>query len=253
MTTADQPTPRRSSVRAFRAALDQVLLRSGRRCAVCYAEGDREVKPGSVAQLRHAGGRPGGSPDNLVFLCANHHAAFDRGGDGPTLTPERVEAARDALYAHLEGVPAHDAHGRAEVVVVANGENATAAAEVAALVQSAGATPAVLGGEQAWGRTLLESVRPPHEARYAVVLLPGRPPASADEALPGEVPANILLELGFLVGRLGPNRVCALHAPATRPPQDVLGILYVPLDAGGEWRRTVVRELRDAGVRGTPP
>lgn len=58
---------------------------------------------------------------------------------------------------------------------------------------------------------------------------------------------NVLLELGFFVGRLGRSRVCALHKGSIDLPTDILGVVYVPFDKGGGWRLMLARELKQAG------
>jgi predicted nucleotide-binding protein len=58
---------------------------------------------------------------------------------------------------------------------------------------------------------------------------------------------NVILELGFFVGKLGRDKVCALHQGPLELPTDYLGVCYVRLDDGGGWRLSLVKELREAG------
>jgi predicted nucleotide-binding protein len=55
------------------------------------------------------------------------------------------------------------------------------------------------------------------------------------------------LELGYFVGKLGRNRVCALHKGSIALPSDILGVAYVPMDESGGWKLLLAKELRAAG------
>jgi predicted nucleotide-binding protein len=59
---------------------------------------------------------------------------------------------------------------------------------------------------------------------------------------------NVILELGFFLGKLGRERVCALYQPGVEIPSDYSGVLFVSLDAGGAWRLALARELKAAGL-----
>ena len=57
---------------------------------------------------------------------------------------------------------------------------------------------------------------------------------------------NVILELGYFTGKLGRNRICALHRGSVEIPTDYLGVVYVPLDEGGGWQLQLARELKAA-------
>jgi predicted nucleotide-binding protein len=58
---------------------------------------------------------------------------------------------------------------------------------------------------------------------------------------------NVILELGYFVGKLGRSQVCALRAEGVEIPSDFAGVVYHPLDAGGAWKFQLARELKAAG------
>jgi predicted nucleotide-binding protein len=71
-------------------------------------------------------------------------------------------------------------------------------------------------------------------------------------ALKGEKPAdrarqNVVFELGFFIGRLGAERVCALVSRGVERPSDFESVVYVEFDGGG-WKTELARELRAAGI-----
>jgi len=79
----------------------EVLVRSRRRCCVCFGlNRDEGVKKGQIA---HLDGNPNNSsPDNLAFLCFDHHDTYDgRTSQSKNLTAAEVKKYRDELYAHF--------------------------------------------------------------------------------------------------------------------------------------------------------
>jgi predicted nucleotide-binding protein len=58
---------------------------------------------------------------------------------------------------------------------------------------------------------------------------------------------NVILELGYFIGRLGRSKVRALMAGEIELPSDILGIAWTEFDAGGGWQRALAKELEAAG------
>ena len=59
---------------------------------------------------------------------------------------------------------------------------------------------------------------------------------------------NVILELGYFIGKLGRGRVCALHMEGVEIPSDIHGVLYVPYDQGNGWRLKLAYGIRAAGI-----
>ena len=89
------------------------------------------------------------------------------------------------------------------------------------------------------------------EVSFAVILLTpddvGASAASREE-LCGRARQNVVLELGYFVGKLGRNNVCVLAKQPIELPSDILGIVYVTLDPDSAWQLRLARELKEAGV-----
>lgn len=58
---------------------------------------------------------------------------------------------------------------------------------------------------------------------------------------------NVLLELGYFVGRLGRKHVCALKRGEVEIPSDFEGVVYETFDASGGWKQALGKELKAAG------
>lgn len=78
-----------------------VLLQSRRRCCICYGlRRDAGVKRGQIAHLDRS--RENNRPDNLVFLCLEHHDEYDsRTSQSKNLTATEVKVFRAELQGSL--------------------------------------------------------------------------------------------------------------------------------------------------------
>jgi|GEM_PF-1556361 len=88
-----------------------VLLKSARRCAICYGiHHDLAKKPGQIAHLDR---EPSNSAeDNLAFLCLEHHSEYDsKTSQHKNYTISEVKKRREALHLavakkeHAAGAP----------------------------------------------------------------------------------------------------------------------------------------------------
>ena len=95
---------------------------------------------------------------------------------------------------------------------------------------------------------------------FAIVLMTGDDlgglrPELAGGAAPQPVlrpRQNVIFEMGFFIGQLGVERVCALLPAGVERPSDYDGIVYLPFDDQDGWQRTLVTELHAANVPVSP-
>jgi len=83
------------------------------------------------------------------------------------------------------------------------------------------------------------------DAAFAVVLLTpddeGRS-KGVGELMP-RARQNVVLELGYLLARLGRDRLCALKRGGVEISSDYAGVVWTDMDPGGGWRLTLARKL----------
>jgi predicted nucleotide-binding protein len=100
------------------------------------------------------------------------------------------------------------------------------------------------------GRTVIEKLIDHSAVMYAVVLLTADDIGglmSEQHTLSPRARQNVIFEMGFFIGKLGRNRVCALHK-GVELPSDLHGLLYISMDDPmGQWQLSLARELREAG------
>lgn len=102
------------------------------------------------------------------------------------------------------------------------------------------------------GRTIIEKFEDYADVGFAIILLTtddrgGTFTCPYDEQKP-RARQNVILELGYFLGRLGRHRVCALFAPGVEIPSDYSGVLYIPLDEQGAWHLSLAKEMKAAGL-----
>ena len=119
-------------------------------------------------------------------------------------------------------------------------------------MEKLGLNVTILREEPNLGRTVIEKFEDYSDVGFAIVLLtPDDRGGTKDvlfKKLQPRARQNVILELGFFIGALGRNRVCALYKAGVEVPSDYSGVVLIQMDEGGNWKQEVARELRAAGV-----
>jgi predicted nucleotide-binding protein len=125
--------------------------------------------------------------------------------------------------------------------------------EVARFLEGLKLEVIVLREQPNLSKTIIEKFEEYADVRFAVVLLYGDDrgglAAEPPEAYRPRARQNVVFELGYFIGRLGRDRVCALHAPGVELPSDYAGVGCVSLDDSTGWRLALARELKAAALR----
>jgi predicted nucleotide-binding protein len=133
-------------------------------------------------------------------------------------------------------------------VFIVHGHDEGARETVARFLERIGFEAIILHEQANQGRTVIEKVVAHGNVGFAVVLLtPDDEGCKKGEAVKPRARQNVVLELGYFVGRLGRDRVCALKRGDVELPSDFGGVVYEPFDEGGGWRQALGRELQAAG------
>lgn len=133
-------------------------------------------------------------------------------------------------------------------VFVVHGHDEGAREAVARFLGQIGFQEIILHEQANQGRTVIEKVVAHGDVGFAVVLLtPDDEGCKKGETPKPRARQNVVLELGYFLGRLGRERVCALKRGDVEIPSDFDGVVYEPFDASGGWRQALGRELEAAG------
>lgn len=136
-------------------------------------------------------------------------------------------------------------------VFVVHGHDELARVTTARFLEQLHLNPIVLHEQTNSGLTIIEKLEKWSDVRYAVVLLT---PDDTGKAIVDTGDArlrarqNVILELGFFLGKLGRKNVVALVKGELETPSDYDGVLYIQLDSGGGWKLKLANELKGAGL-----
>lgn len=161
-----------------------------------------------------------------------------------TLEDQIADQEPEGHAAPAAAIPS-PAHNRKVFVVHGREEGPREA--VARFLERLGFQPVILHEQANQGRTVIEKVEDHSDVGFAVIIL------TPDDmgCLKGEEPQprarqNVLLELGYFIGKLTRRRVCTLKVGELEIPSDWRGVVDEPYDTGGGWRQTLARELEAA-------
>jgi predicted nucleotide-binding protein len=139
-------------------------------------------------------------------------------------------------------------------VFVVHGRDNEAKSIIARFIEHCGLTPIILHETADEGRTVIEKFEQTSNIAFAVVLLTpddagglADPDGTASSLRP-RARQNVILELGYFLGKLGRKGVCALRKGEVEIPSDFAGVIYTPFDAHEGWKITLARELKAAGL-----
>lgn len=108
--------------------------------------------------------------------------------------------------------------------------------------------PIILHEQANQGRTVIEKVETHGDVDFAIVLLTPDDEGSVKGGVPEpRARQNVLLELGYFIGRLGRNKVCTLKHGTVEIPSDFAGVVWEQMDDAGGWKQALARELQAAG------
>lgn len=135
-------------------------------------------------------------------------------------------------------------------VFIVHGHDDGTKASVARLLEKLELEPVVLHEQPTQGRTIIEKFEAHADVAFAAVLLTADDDGKAktDSTLRSRARQNVILEMGFFLGRLGRTHVCVLFEDGVEIPSDYSGVLFVKLDNNGMWMYSVAKELRAAGL-----
>ena len=190
------------------------------------------------------------------------HAAYARGlGKAAALIKSMVDEIRNYWPDNEHAMSATDVQAEEDRdakkfisrrIFLVHGRDEGAKNTVARFLEKLNLQPVILDEQANLGLTIIEKFESHSDVGFAIVLLtPDDEGALRGDEQSGRHRArqNVIFELGFFIGRLGRERVCALtKGSAMEIPSDYSGVVYIPLDDSGAWRYRLVKELKSAGL-----
>lgn len=135
-------------------------------------------------------------------------------------------------------------------VFVVHGHNNEIKVNVARTIEKLGLEAIILHEQANSGKTIIEKFEEHSEVSFAIVLLTdddlGK--SKKGDSLNIRARQNVILELGYFIGKLSRNKVCPLYVPGVELPSDLHGLLYIELDAEESWKFKLAKELKASGL-----
>ncbi len=134
-------------------------------------------------------------------------------------------------------------------IFIVHGHDGKAREAVAQLIKKLDMEPIILHEQANQGDTVIEKFERNSNVGFAIILMTSDDTGKAHSEAVARPRArqNVVFEWGYFVGKLGRKRVCALYEQGIDLPSDLNGIVYIPLDATGNWRLGLLKELKAAG------
>ncbi len=175
---------------------------------------------------------------DLLLEKGSIKKARGRGGAVALSTHISYKGARKAS----SRVPSGRRLSKRSRVFVTHGHNDALRTEVVDLLDRVDLDPVVLQDQANRGKTVIEKFEQHAQVAAAVVILSSDDTGgkSAEDQRP-RARQNVLIELGYFLGKLGRNNVVILHDGAAEMPSDLSGLLTVR--CSGDWKLPLLREL----------
>jgi predicted nucleotide-binding protein len=152
------------------------------------------------------------------------------------------------IYGSVSVVEPGEAIAPSKKVFIVHGHAGGPREAVARFLEQLGLEPIILHEQANQGRTIIEKFEAHADVGFAIILLT---PDDLGGPRGGErrprARQNVILELGYFIGRLGRSQVCALMVGELELPSDILGVVWTPFDVGEAWKHGLAKELQAAG------
>jgi predicted nucleotide-binding protein len=136
-------------------------------------------------------------------------------------------------------------------VFIVHGHDEVAKLEMSSFISELGLQPIILHLQASSGRTIIEKIEHYSNVGFGIVLYTPCDVGYKAGDLTGKYRArqNVVFEHGFLIGKLGRARVSEIVRGNVEIPNDISGVVYVPMDQEQKWKKELIIELREAGYQ----
>ena len=166
------------------------------------------------------------------------------------ITDEILEEAQNSLDTAVselkKEIPIYSNHK----VFIVHGRDDHLRTQVENVLRALGLEPIILQEQANNGKTIIEKIETCTDVGFGIVLYTpcdeGRLKSEEEELKP-RARQNVVLEHGYLMGKLGRERVCCLVSDDVEFPSDIQGVVYTSAKNVGQWKFEIAKELKAAG------
>jgi predicted nucleotide-binding protein len=134
-------------------------------------------------------------------------------------------------------------------VFIVHGHNEELKEKVARTIEKLKLRHLILHEQSNEGKTVIEKFEKHSNVNFAVILLTYDDFGNVKSESNNNKRArqNVILELGFFLGKIGRENVMPLYVQGVELPSDISGVLYTLIDETENWKFRLVKELKSAG------
>lgn len=133
-------------------------------------------------------------------------------------------------------------------IFIVHGHDDLVKTEVKSFVESLGLEPIILHLQPSAGRTIIEKIEQYSNVGFAIVLYTPCDVGAKRDSLIFQRRArqNVVFEHGYLIAKLGRDKVVAVVKGDIEKPNDISGVVYVDFDEEFTWKTQIEIELKNA-------
>ena len=166
------------------------------------------------------------------------------------ITDEILEEAQNSLDTAVselkKEIPIYSNHK----VFIVHGRDTLLRTQVENVLRALGLEPIILQEQANIGKTIIEKIEECTDVGFGIVLYTpcdeGRLKSEEGKLKP-RARQNVVLEHGYLMAKLGRERVCCLVSDDVEFPSDIQGVGYIPANDIDQWKYKIAKELKAAG------
>ena len=162
----------------------------------------------------------------------------------------QIEMKNDSFNNKKEGGAKEKIESANNKIFVVHGRDEGIRDKVELLLRRARLDPIILAEQVSCGMTIIEKIEANSDVAFAVVLYTGCDEGKLKEesVLRPRARQNVVFEHGYMVAKLGRDKVVALTELGIEQPGDLAGVVYIPLNEKN-WERRMLKELEAGGLQ----
>ncbi len=163
-------------------------------------------------------------------------------------TTELINKAKQEITDNIPSI-GKNSFNSSDIFIV-HGHDEEAIKDIKLYLKEFNLNPIILREQVSGGKTIIEKIEDYTEVGYGIVLY-----TPCDEGFKaGELESkkararqNVVFEHGYLIGKLGRDKVSALVKGAVETPGDIGGVVYISMNVTEAWKMSLAKEIKSAG------
>ncbi|WP_309565136.1 nucleotide-binding protein, partial [Methylobacillus flagellatus] len=169
------------------------------------------------------------------------------------INQEQIETSNNERFSSEHNdpkvIPTEQGVFNTQQVFIVHGHDDITKLEVADFISGLNLEPIILHMQANSGRTIIEKIEHYSNVGFGIVLYTPCDIGQKYGALNSSFRArqNVVFEHGFLIGKLGRSRVAAIVKGDVETPNDISGVVYIPMKEDESWKAQIIKELKTFG------